>query len=65
MICENHNSFILSALRFIFRQNHYLTFAYITSPDSTKIAAPYELNVKGWLGPPGIDKLRAFGSPII
>lgn len=48
-----------------FRQNHYLTFAYITSPDSTKIAAPYELNVKGWLGPPGIDKLRAFGSPII
>lgn len=48
MICENYNSFILSALRFIFRQNHYLTFAYKTSPDSTKIAASYGLDVKGW-----------------
>lgn len=31
-----------------FRQNHYLTFAYITSPDITKFAASYELDVKGW-----------------
>ena len=49
----------------LFKQNHYLTFAYITSPDSTKIAAPYELNVKGWLGPPGIDKLRTVDLTII
>lgn len=33
---------------YFFRQNHYLTFAYRTSPDSTKIAASYELDVKGW-----------------
>lgn len=64
-MCESHKTFIFNDLRFIFWQNHYLTFSYIISPDSTKIAATYELNVKGWLGPPGIDKLRAFDSPII
>lgn len=48
MICESHKTFIFNALRFIFRQNHYLTFAYKTYPDSTKIAASYELDVKGW-----------------
>lgn len=31
-----------------FQQNHYLTFTYKASPNSTKIAAFYELDVKGW-----------------
>lgn len=46
-MCENHKTFIFNALLFIFRRNNYLTFAYKTSPDSTKIAASYGLDVKG------------------